>query len=875
MRRKRVLLVFAILLAMSMAVLWLGSVLADATIVINDGITVAEGSSGNIISNTVLSATDGITGSPTAILTYTLVTTPSNGDLLLSGTLLTPTGTFRQTDIDSNFLTYTHDDSETLSDSFDFTVATSTTITNSTFLITVTPIYDQIPTVNDQIFSVAENSTTGTAVDTIIATDLDAADALTYTIIGGNDGSPFAVDSATGDITVDSTAALDFETAPSPTFTVQVEDLGALTDTAVITVNLTNVNEAPTVNNATLTVLENSPNTTSIGTVVGSDPDAGDTLSYSITASDPSAAFAINSSSGQITVSNSSLLNFETTPTFTLTVQVEDSGALTDTAEITINLTNDNDAPVLAAAGPFNLPENSINSDPVGTAITATDEDTGDTLTYSIIAGDPSNVFAIGNSSGQISVADASLLDFDTPPTSYNLTIQVADNGGKTDTEIVIINLTNINEAPTVNNGTFTVAENSPNGTAVDTVTGSDPDAGDTLSYSITASNPAAAFAIGSSSGAITVSDSNLLDLETTPTFTLTVQVADSGSLTNTAEIIINLLNENESPTINDNAFNINENSANGTAVGTIIGSDPDAADVGNLTFNILSGNTGGAFTIANDGSNNGLITVANNSQLDFETNQSFTLGIRVSDGTLEDTANVTININNLFDEAPVVSDATFFVAQNSPNGVIVGTAAATDVELANGDSLTYAITGGNTGNVFAINSSSGQITVPDSSKLDAGGMPIFNLTVTVTDLGNKVDTGIITINVTPLPITFLYLPILMNNYPPIEPNNNCSQSFGIGTGTTYEFTADDQEDWYAITLSAPGNLNVTLSSFEPAQGQLIVYAGPCSSLTALQNDGSSSTTKVVNLTGLAAGTYYIRVFSTPITNTTYNLRVN
>ena len=323
-----------------------------------------------------------------------------------------------------------------------------------------------------------------------------------------------------------------------------------------------------------------------------------------------------------------------------------------------------------------------------------------------------------------------------------------------------------------------------------------------------------------------------------------------------------------------DANLNINENSGNGTAVGTVTAFDPDIDDAGMLTFGILSGNMGGAFAI----DNNGNITVAASSQLDYETTQSFTLGIIVTDtGGLNNTGTATIDINNLFDEDPTVSDATFSVAQNSANGVVVGTVSATDPELASGDELTFSIIGGNTGSVFAIDSNSGQITVPDTSKLDANAMPIFNLTVHAIDKGGQIDTGTITINVTPLPITYLFLPVVLNNYPPVEPNNNCGQSYGIGSsGTDYEFTADDTEDWYAFTHTSAGNLTVVLSSFEPAQGQLIVYGGTCSSLTALQNDGSGpTTTKVVNLGNQPAGTYYIRVFSAPITNTTYTLRVN
>ncbi|HEY3488034.1 MAG TPA: cadherin repeat domain-containing protein, partial [Gammaproteobacteria bacterium] len=50
-------------------------------------------------------------------------------------------------------------------------------------------------------------------------------------------------------------------------------------------------------------------------------------------------AFAINASSGAITVANSVAVDFETTPSFALTIEVSD-GALTDTATVTVNLNN-------------------------------------------------------------------------------------------------------------------------------------------------------------------------------------------------------------------------------------------------------------------------------------------------------------------------------------------------------------------------------------------------------------------------------------------------------------------------------------------------------------------------------------------------------
>jgi hypothetical protein len=777
MRRNRVLISLAVFLAAVAAVSWLGNVLAEAILQVNEGLTVDENSSDTVISNAVLQAVDNEV--PEATLTFNLVTLPVHGSLNLNGSPLSLPGAFTQADIDASLVTYDHDGSENASDSFDFTVTTSggsTTVPQTTFAITVNPIFDETPVLNDTSFDLPENSD----VDTVV------------------------------------------------------------------------------------------------GTVTAADDDFGDSLSYSITNSVPEAAFTIGAATGEIKVSDSGPLDFETNPTFTLTIEVEDSGNLTDTAQIAINLEDVNEAPVIDPAGPFNVAENTGTGTAVGDPITATDEDASDVVTFSITAGNTGSAFAIGASSGQITVANGSLLDYETGPTSYNLTVRAEDNSGEFDTEVVVINVTDVNEPPEVSDATFTPSENLPDGASIGFVPADDPE-DNTLTFGVTDGNPDNIVALNTSTGEITVNNAAELDFESTPSFTVTVSVNDGTNPAEESIITIDVVDENEEPVVNDVTLSIAENSANATVVGLVPASDEDMADDGQLTFGILTGNGTGAFAIANDGSNNGRITVANSTLLDYETKTSYTLGVIVTDtGDLENTATVTINIINVFDVAPNVSNATFSVAEGSVNGVAIGTVTATDPELSSGDALTFAIVGGNTGTVFAINSSTGQITVPDTSKLDADAMPTFNLTVRATDKGGKIDTGTITINVTALPLTYIYLPVVFNNYPPIEPNNHCGQAYAVGSGTTYEFTSDDVEDWYAFTLTSAGNLSVTLSNFEPAQGQLVVYGGVCGgNLVALQNNGNNQSTKIINLGVRPAGTYYIRVYSVPVTNTTYNLRVN
>ncbi len=110
------------------------------------------------------------------------------------------------------------------------------------------------------------------------------------------------------------------------------------TDTVTTTFSLTVDNVAPTFGGAAFEVEENSPNGTVVGTVTATDP-GDDTLTYAITTEQ--AAFAIDPDTGQITVADAAQLDFETTASFVLEVQVTDGdpGGV-DAATVTIDLLN-------------------------------------------------------------------------------------------------------------------------------------------------------------------------------------------------------------------------------------------------------------------------------------------------------------------------------------------------------------------------------------------------------------------------------------------------------------------------------------------------------------------------------------------------------
>jgi hypothetical protein len=204
------------------------------------------------------------------------------------------------------------------------------------------------------------------------------------------------------------------------------------------------------------------------------------------------------------------------------------------------------------------------------------------------------------------------------------------------------------NNPPVIVDQSFSINENAANGTLVGMIVATDPDAGQTLIYSITGGNTNNAFAINPGTGALSVNNSSILNYEASPAFNLIIQVQDNGqgSLISQATVTVNLTDINENPNISNQIFFIDEFSPIGTQVGLIVASDPDEGQL--LTYNLLSGNIENAFSLSQE---TGLLTVGNQNALDYDINPSFYLVVEVTDdgnGNLTNQALITINLNEL-----------------------------------------------------------------------------------------------------------------------------------------------------------------------------------------------------------------------------------
>ena len=312
----------------------------DAPVAIDDTATTDE----DVAVTIDVLANDGDLDGTLDLSGVSIVDNANNGDL--------------QVDPTTGAITYTPDQGFSGNDSFTYTVADNEGAISNAATVSLEIIPDNVaPVVSDDSTELAENSLAGTTVIEVNATDPDVGDILTYAITGGNTSDngnavpAFAIDPITGIITVANTEELDFETTSSFNLTVTATDLEGLSDAATITVNLTDVNEAPVIENNISFEVPGTAEGNVLGTVSASDPDANTTLSYAIIAGNPNAdgddtgALAIDSATGTITVADEdefndlSLNRFEITVAVSEIITVEDEDGLNDLSLNPLELT--------------------------------------------------------------------------------------------------------------------------------------------------------------------------------------------------------------------------------------------------------------------------------------------------------------------------------------------------------------------------------------------------------------------------------------------------------------------------------------------------------------------------------------------------------
>ena len=199
----------------------------------------------------------------------------------------------------------------------------------------VTPVFDE----TSYAFTVSEDAAVGAGIGVVSATDPNG-DAVSYSITSGNEDGTFVVSGVTSERSENTlilAKSLDFDTTSSYTLTVEARD--RFGNASSVTVTVTEANHAPVFGQEAyaFSVAENARQYSVVGTVGATDAD-GDTLTYHITAGNGAGKFSIDANAGFIVVRGS--LDYETTTSYTLTVEARDGKGGAASATVTITVTD-------------------------------------------------------------------------------------------------------------------------------------------------------------------------------------------------------------------------------------------------------------------------------------------------------------------------------------------------------------------------------------------------------------------------------------------------------------------------------------------------------------------------------------------------------
>ena len=656
-----------------------------------------------------------------------------------------------------------------------------------------------------------ENSGAGVDVvgGVVAATDSDSGDTLTYSLASSGDHASFEIDSSNGQISTKTgaTHTFNFEaTKKSYSVTVNVRDSKdaagnadtATDDTIAVTINLTNVNEAPEITNL-LTASRAPENSSGTILLMASDVDVPDTQTWSVESTDDGDKFQVT---GFLPALSFKVQPDYETPTdvgdtagnntYVVKVKLTDSGGLSDTLTFTVTVTNVNEAPEITTNSGNSVilmeAENTATSEVIET-FEADDVDASTTLTWSLEGADAGDFTITTNADGQGELKFRNVPDFEDPKGSlgtnrnvYIFTVRVRDNGSprKEDTIGVNLHVTDVNEAPVITSppATKSVAENS---TTVHTFAATDVDASTTLSWSVESADDGGKFDIDSTTGAL--SFTNAPDFETPTdvgdtamnnTYVVTVKVEDDASpaLSDTHIVTVTVTNINEAPEITTTAttytdFNVDENTATSDVIKTYVATDVDASTT--LTWS-LEGNDAGDFTITKNADGDGELKFRNapdfEMPVDADTMNDYDIRVKVRDNgipgnrgssnQLDDTVSVEVNVQDV-NEAPVINGATqpdfaeIEYDATSPD-LTIGTYTYTDEDTNPADTITWRLRNAFDASHFNISASGvlsfnmrpdfenpfgadNQYLVEVQADDGQGGVGTFPVTVTVTNV--------------------------------------------------------------------------------------------------------------------------------------------
>jgi hypothetical protein len=333
-------------------------------------------------------------------------------------------------------------------------------------------------------------------------------------------------------------------------------------------------NQAPT--NLTLSnsnIAENQPINAIVGNLTSTDPDVNNTFTYSLvtgTGATDNSLFTITNNQ----LKTNAVFNYETKNSYTIRVRTTDQGSLFFDKQLTIGVTNVNEAPVITTTNTaLSYIENATTV--IDSAITISDVDSVNLVnaTVSITSGFVSSqdilsftnqngiTGSYNSTTGVLSLTgNTTLANYQTAlrsitysnssdnpnTTTRTISFQVNDGSLNSSLKTRNINITAVNDAPTnLSLSNINVAENKPIATVIGNFSSTDPDGNNTFTYSLIAGTGATDNALFTIAGN-QLKTNAVFNFETKNSYSIRVKTTDQGGLFYEKQLTIGVTDINE-----------------------------------------------------------------------------------------------------------------------------------------------------------------------------------------------------------------------------------------------------------------------------------------------------------------------------------------